>query len=551
MRVAAAQINLWVGGLDSNVSAMVSVLTRARVQQCQLVVFPELAVTGYPPEDLLLRSGFVDANRRALDAVAANTGSETALIGFVDAEDGLVYNAAAICRHGQVLGIYRKQSLPNYSVFDEIRYFRPGSGQPTTFEIGSARVRVAICEDIWDPHGPLADVGADGADLVAVLNASPYRAGRLAERAEILAGLARRVRCPIVYTNLVGGQDELVFDGASMVLDRNGDLLARGAQFAEDLVICDLDVGPPPSGSPAPRPPTVQPVLGEAAEVYGALVLGTRDYVTKNGFSDATIGLSGGVDSALVAAIATDALGPTRVHGVAMPSRYSSPESLADAAELAANLGIDFRTIVIEEAHSAFEALLADSFEGRVPGLAEENVQARIRGTLLMALSNKLGWMVLATGNKSEMAVGFSTLYGDLAGGLAVIKDVPKILVYRLCHHRNSRALPGGGTSPPGFPIPDAILTKAPSAELRPDQRDDQSLPPYEVLDPILAAYVDSDTDLADLMAAGHDRATVERVIALVDRAEYKRRQSPPGLRVSAKAFGKDRRLPITNAYRH
>jgi NAD+ synthase (glutamine-hydrolysing) len=433
--------------------------------------------------------------------------------------------------------------------------------------VAGVRVGVSICEDAWSPTGPLAEEAAGGAELVVNLNASPYYAGRLAERERMLATRAADASCALVYVNQVGGQDELVFDGASLAFDANGRLVMRGPQFAEAVVVFDFDVRPvfrkrlldprgrataPPlpevvvtehAGAPGERraAPVTEP-LPRVREVYEALVLGTRDYVRKNGFSDVVVGLSGGVDSSLVACIAADALGPAHVHGVSMPSRFSSEGSRTDAARLAANLGIELRTVPIEPAHAALLEMLAPQFAGMAPDITEENIQARVRGIVLMALSNKFGWLVLTTGNKSEMAVGYATLYGDMAGGYAVIKDVPKTLVYQLCRDRNERA----GREV----IPASVLVKPPSAELRPDQRDDQSLPPYDVLDPVLEAYVEGDMSRAELEQAGFDPALVARVVAMVDRAEYKRRQAPPGVRVSPKAFGKDRRLPITNRYR-
>ncbi|HTJ75737.1 MAG TPA: NAD+ synthase, partial [Acidimicrobiales bacterium] len=463
-----------------------------------------------------------------------------------------------------------KRLLPNYAVFDEQRYFAPGHGDPNLFLIAGVRTGISICEDAWSPDGPIADQAAGGAELILNLNASPYYAGRLAERERMLATRAADASCALVYVNLVGGQDELVFDGASLVLDADGRVVARAPQFRQDDLIADLDIRPvfrkrllDPRGRatapPLPEivvtheprrnenacPPALHEPLPKAHEIYEALVIGTADYARKNGFTDAVLGLSGGVDSSLVAAIAADALGPGHVHGVCMPSRYSSPGSVTDALLLAESLGIETRTIPIEPAHTAFLQMLAPSFAGVPEDLTEENVQARIRGTTLMALSNKFGWLVLATGNKSEMAAGFSTLYGDLAGGFAVIKDVSKLTVYELCHDRNRRAV-AKGEAPP---VPPDVLTKPPSAELRADQRDDQSLPPYEELDPVLLAYVEGDATAGDLVAAGFDRDLVRRVVTLVDRAEYKRRQAPPGVRVTPKAFGKDRRLPITNRY--
>ena len=566
LRIALCQLNTTVGDLDGNTARILDALGTAETAGADLAAFPELAITGYPPEDLVLKPGFVADNRAALAKVAARTARCAAVVGFVDAGRDL-HNAAAVCIGGEVAGIYRKRLLPNYAVFDEQRYFTPGNEQPELYVIGGVRVGVSICEDAWSPNGPIAVQGLGGAELVVNINASPYFAGRLAARERMLATRAADASCALVYVNQVGGQDELVFDGASMVFDADGELRCRARQFTEDVVIVDLDVRPvfrkrllDPRGrintEPLPavvlteravadddyRPPVLEPELDRVAEVYEALVLGTRDYVRKNGFTDVVIGLSGGVDSALVAAIAADALGAEHVHGVSMPSRYSSEGSRTDAEELASALGIDFRTIAIEDAFAAFLGLLEPSFGGRPPDLTEENLQSRIRGVLLMALSNKFGWMVLTTGNKSEMAVGYSTLYGDTAGGFAVIKDVFKLQVYELCRYVNDRA--------GRMVIPEDVLTKPPSAELRPDQRDDQSLPPYEVLDPILEAYIEGDGTASELVAAGFDEAIVRRITRLVDLAEYKRRQSPPGVRVTPKAFGKDRRLPITNGYR-
>jgi len=565
LRIATCQLNTVVGDLDGNVAALLAMLDRAEAAGCDLAVFPELAITGYPPEDLLLKPGFVADNLASLEKVAARTGRCAAIVGFVDRSHDL-HNAAAVCAHGQVQGVYHKRLLPNYAVFDEQRYFAPGQGDPVLFLIGGVRVGVSICEDIWSPDGPAAVQAAGGAELVVNLNASPYYAGRLEERERMLGTRAADASCALVYVNQIGGQDELVFDGASLVIDASGAVLARAPQFAEDVMVVDLDVRPsfrkrlldprgrlwsPPlaqvtvTSEPADHDGRVDPTRAEPLprerEVYEALVLGTRDYVGKNGFTDVVLGLSGGVDSSLVAAVAVDALGVDHVHGVSMPSRYSSESSRTDAARLADVLGIDFRTIAIEPAHRAFLEMLAPSFAGTAEGLAEENVQARARGVTLMALSNKFGWLVLTTGNKSEMATGFSTLYGDSAGGFAVIKDVPKLMVYALCRDLNARA----GREV----ISEAVLDKPPSAELRPDQRDDQSLPPYEVLDPILEAYVENDLTAGELEAAGFNPELVRRVVGLVDRAEYKRRQYPPGVRVTPKAFGKDRRVPITNRY--
>ena len=560
IRIAACQINTVVGDLDGNVQRILDALEEAEAAGADVAVFPELAVTGYPHEDLLLKPGFVADNLEALDKLAARTGRCAAVVGFVDQRRDL-FNAAAVCANGKVLGTYHKRLLPNYAVFDEQRYFAHGTDTPMLFTIGGVRCGVSVCEDIWSPTGPMSEQAAGGAELMLNLNASPFYAGRLAERERMLATRAADASCALVYVNQVGGQDELVFDGASMVLDGHGDVVAAAPQFQEAVLVVDHEVRPsfrkrlldPRGRASAPTLPIVEvtsepnanddtrtsvvaPALDRADEVYAALVLGTRDYVRKNGFTDVVIGLSGGIDSSLVAVIAVDALGAEHVHGVSMPSRYSSAGSEDDAAVLAETLGIDYRTIAIEPAHAALTAMLAASFEGRPEDLAEENLQSRIRGVTLMALSNKFGWMVLTTGNKSEMAVGYSTLYGDTAGGFAVIKDVPKTLVFELSR-RTGR-------------IAESVLAKPPSAELRPDQRDDQSLPPYEVLDPILEAYVEGDVTAGELIDAGHDAELVRRIVRLVDLAEYKRRQTPPGVRVTPKAFGKDRRVPITNRYR-
>ena len=566
LRVAACQVNTVVGDLAGNVDRILAALARAEEAGCDLAVFPELAITGYPPEDLVLKPGFVADNRRALDDLAARTRSCAAVVGFVDVGHDLA-NAAAVCVGGTVVGTYHKRHLPNYSVFDEARYFLPGSGDPLLFRTAGVRVGVSICEDAWNPSGPIARAAAGGAGVVVNLNASPYHAGRLAERERMLATRALDAGCALVYVNQVGGQDELVFDGASLVIDDHGELIARAPQFSEHTLVVDIEVGAPfrkrlldPRGrqpvvalpvvelperpsaaTPAAHAHLVAPVLGRLEEIYRALVVGTHDYVTKNGFTDVVLGVSGGVDSSLVATIAVDAFGADRVHGVAMPSRYSSDASLDDAQQLGRNLGIEVRTIPIEPAHGALLEMLAPLLAERPPNLTEENLQSRVRGMVLMALANELGWLVLTTGNKSEAAVGFSTLYGDTAGAFAVIKDVPKGLVYELCRDRNRRA----GREL----ISESVLAKAPSAELRPDQRDDQSLPPYDVLDRVLAAYVNQDRTRAELHECGFDAGLVEQVVGLVDRAEFKRRQTPPGVRISTKAFGKDRRVPITNRY--
>ena len=564
LRVAAAQLNVVVGDLDGNAARILDAYDAAETAGCDLVVFPELTVTGYPPEDLLLRPAFIAQASESLEKIAARTARAVAVIGYPEPGRDL-HNAAAVCANGRVYGVYRKQLLPNYAVFDEQRYFVAPREPLPVFNVAGAKVGVSICEDAWSPTGPILAEAAGGAELIVNLNASPYYAQRLAERETMLATRAADASVPIVYANLVGGQDELVFDGASLVFDEQGALIARAKQFAEDLLVVDIDVRGafhkrqldprgrlearvlpeihvsdprPPDKSLSPRIETVLPPL---EEVYTALVVGTRDYVRKNGFTDVLVGLSGGIDSALVAAVAADALGSEHVTGVLMPSRYSSDHSVSDALAVVANLGIKSFTVPIEPAHAAFESMLAPIFQGTGPGLAEENVQARVRGNVLMTMSNKFGWMVLTTGNKSEMATGYATLYGDMAGGFAVIKDVPKTLVYALCNDLNLRA--GRDV------IPRTVIEKPPSAELAPGQLDSDSLPPYEVLDPIIEGYVEDDLSVGELVARGHDPDLAQRVARMIDRNEYKRRQAAPGVRVSPKAFGKDRRLPITNRW--
>ncbi|MBI4883944.1 MAG: NAD+ synthase [Actinobacteria bacterium] len=568
LRIALAQINPTVGDLEGNVAKICAAYDEAETAGCDIVGFTELAVTGYPPEDLVLKPGFVADNLAALDRVAARTGRCVAVVGFV-ASDRDLYNAAAVCVGGKVVGTYRKRLLPNYAVFDEARYFKPGdvSDPYELYVIGGIKVGISICEDVWSATGPLAEQAAGGAELNININGSPYHAGKVSARERMLSTRAADASCALVYVNQVCGQDELVFDGGSMVFDAEGNLTARAALMREELLITDLEVEPvyrkrllDPRGHATDEPMRlvhiseaavpheshlVGPIAelpGDEAELYDAIVLGTRDYVRKNGFSDVVIGLSGGIDSTLVACVAVDALGADHVHGVSMPSRYSSEHSKSDAADLAKQLGIDSRTIAIEPAFTAYLEMTADSFAATPADLTEENLQSRIRGTTLMALSNKFGWMVLTTGNKSEVAVGYFTLYGDSVGGYAVIKDVFKTRVYDLCRYYNRRA----GREV----INESVISKPPSAELRPDQRDDQSLPPYEVLDPILRLYVEDDRTAAEIIELGHDEQLVRRVTRLVDLNEYKRRQCPPGVRVSPKAFGKDRRLPITNGYR-
>ncbi len=572
MRLALAQINPTVGDLAGNEALIRRDLAAARDAGAQVVVFPELALTGYPPEDLLLREDFLAAAREALHRVAAEAQGIVALVGVPErAED--VYNSAAILADGAVQGFYRKVYLPNYGVFDEQRYFQSGP-RGGLIDAGGLRIGVTICEDIWEPGPPLTDEALAGATLVLNLSASPYHAGKGAQREEMFRQRARDSLVPLAYCNLVGGQDELVFDGHSLVIDHEGTIVARAAQFAEELLICEIDPEAaaaarlrdpghrpqarrtpadvavvaetgalPPAAGPAPAP-RLAPLLEPDPEVYAALCLGLHDYVAKNGFRHVVLGLSGGIDSALVACLAADALGPGRVTAVVMPSPYSSPETQGDARTLAASLGVQCLDVPIGETMAAYREALQAAVAGQDTGLMEENLQARIRGNLLMALSNAYGWLVITTGNKSEMSVGYSTLYGDSAGGFAVIKDCPKTLVYRLARLRNA-----GSDGRPG-PIPPSILERAPSAELRPGQKDEDSLPPYEVLDAILEGYVEDDLGRAALVATGLPAEAVERSIGLVDRAEYKRRQQPPGIKITPKAFGRDRRMPITNRYR-
>ena len=555
IRVALAQLNFCLGDFESNVASITEAYDRALEREAEVVVFSELAVCGYPPEDLLLKQRFLEDARAALEDVAAHTSNAVAVVGFPEQDGERIYNSAAVCHQGAVTGIYRKQLLPNYSVFDEKRYFTPGVSAGPIFQIAGVMVGISICEDQWFDEGPLNDQIASGVGLAISLNASPYQRGKDAARASTVIERVTSHKIPVVYVNQVGGQDELIFDGSSFVANSEGELIARLPQFEEAVQIVDLDVDECDSGElpvivtskkQKKKGEIAEPVVAEVddpiAEVWNALVLATRDYVNKNGFSEVVIGLSGGVDSSLVAAIAVDALGPERVHGVSMPSRYSSQGSEDDAAELARNFGIDFQTNPIEAGDTALTDMLESVFRGHSADLTEENLQSRLRGILLMAMSNKKGWLVLTTGNKSETSVGYSTLYGDTAGGFAVIKDCPKLLVYELCRWRNTQT-----TSPW---IPEASITKPPSAELRPDQTDDQSLPPYELLDPLLEAYVEQDRSAAELVAEGYDPEIVQQITRLVDLAEYKRRQSPPGPRISMKAFGKDRRLPITNRYR-
>ncbi len=559
LRIAGAQINLTVGDLDGNTERIADAMAWAEEARADLLLLPELAITGYPPEDLLLRDAFVERNLECLEALAQRAGRTVTIVGFVDRADPgdhqddavarNLANAAAILTGGEVREVYHKCLLPNYGVFDEARYFAAGGRPDLVVDIAGVPVGVSVCEDIWSETGPPSLQAAAGARLLLNINGSPYHLGKGAERAALLANQARRSAVPVVYVNMVGGQDELVFDGDSMVFDATGGLVYRAAQFDEERFVLDVPIPDGPLASPgggfhgvertALHPLVAVPRLSEDAEVYAALVTGLRDYVEKNGFREVVIGLSGGIDSALTAAIAVDALGPDAVWGVTMPARYSSTGSVDDSADLAHRLGCRFDVIEIDDIFASFLDALAPAFAGTEPGVAEENLQARIRGAILMALSNKFGGMVVATGNKSEMAVGYATLYGDMAGGYSVLKDVFKTLVYRLAEWRNRE----------GEVIPRSIIDKAPSAELRPDQKDSDSLPDYGLLDEILRRYVELDEAVDLIVGDGLDAATVEQVARMVDRNEYKRRQAAPGVRITRKAFGKDRRLPITNRF--
>jgi NAD+ synthase (glutamine-hydrolysing) len=541
VRIALGQLNTTVGDLDGNVARMVEWTNRAADAGADVICFPELAITGYPPEDLVLRPTFVQDNLAALDTLAASTaGSSCAvMVGFVDRSDLGLYNAAAVIRDGRVRERYHKIQLPNFGVFDEKRYFVPGTAA-CSVRLASSELGLSVCEDAWHGDAPFDEYARTHPRIVLNINGSPYHHGKGEERLEIARDRARQTGAWFVYVNAVGGQDELVFDGGSMVVSPDGQVVARGPMFQEDIVLVDI---PDVDDVPSTIARTEQPVWPTGPEqVYRALVLGLGDYVRKNGFVDVGIQMSGGIDSALVATLASDALGPEAVRLLAMPSEYSSPESVEDALDCAGRLGARIDVVPIIEVVDAYRRTLAELFAGTDEGTTEENLQARIRGTLLMALSNKFGSMALATGNKSEYAVGYATLYGDMAGGFAPIKDVPKTLVYEIAAWRNAH-----GSGEP--PIPERIMTKPPSAELRPNQLDTDSLPPYETLDPIIEAYVEDDDDVDVIVARGFDRATVERVARMIDRAEYKRRQAAPGVKITPKAFGRDRRLPITNRY--
>jgi NAD+ synthase (glutamine-hydrolysing) len=553
IRAACSQINTTVGDLEGNRRKILQSFEGARGAAADLVVFPELCLTGYPPEDLLLKPKFVQDNLAALSDLAREVRGPAAVVGFVDRKGADLYNAAAVIYNGKVRAVYHKMLLPNYGVFDENRYFKAGD-KPLVFSLGPFVIGTAVCEDIWHGSGPVKAAVSSGAKLIATLHASPYYMGKVAQREKVVKALARDTGACIAYANAVGGQDELVFDGQSVVVDARGRIVRRAPAFKEHLLICDvgmparkgkpgknvvqLDAGYEPKSAPAPAAHHFEP-LEQVEEVYQALVLGVRDYVYKNGFKKVVIGLSGGVDSSLVAALAADALGKDGVTGIFMPSRYSSQESETDAQLTASNLGIEFRNISIEHIYKMYLLVFESHFAGLPKDIAEENLQARIRGNVLMAFANKFGWMVLTTGNKSEMSTGYATLYGDMAGGLAAIKDVPKTLVYDLCRYRN-------GVS---AVIPERVLTKAPTAELRPNQKDTDTLPAYDVLDPVIKAYVEEDKHIKEIVGLGFDEQTVKRVLALVDRSEYKRRQSPPGIKITPRAFGRDRRMPITNRY--
>lgn len=573
-RLALAQINSTVGDLEGNSEKILTFVEEARSQGADLIAFPEMAVTGYPAEDLLYNTSFLNDNVQAMRRIVKASKGLTIILGFVDT-DGDIYNSAVVGHDGTIAGIYHKMYLPTYGVFDEDRYFQKGEHCPV-YIINGVRVGVNICEDIWQPLGPIVVQRELGAEVIVNINASPYYMGKQSDRERMLATRSSDNILYVAYLNTVGGQDELVFDGASLIFDPSGNLVARGKNFQEDLLITDIDVetvvrsrlrdtrtrketstSQQYIGSskvitvseymtmerPALEHHAIGPPMCEAEEVYTALVTGTRDYVKKSGFSQVIIGLSGGIDSSLTACVAVDALGSENVVGATMPSRFSSEGSVIDSQVLADNLGIEFWSIPIEPAHQTFLHMLRERFDGTEPGLAEENLQARIRGNLLMTIANKFGWLVLTTGNKSEMAMGYATLYGDMAGGFAVLKDVPKTLVYELARWRNEAGdLPNL--------VPQTVLEKPPSAELRPDQKDEDSLPPYSVLDHILKAYVEEDRSHQDLVSSGLDSELVARIITTVDRNEYKRRQSPPGVKITHKAFGKDRRLPIVNRYR-
>ena len=545
VRVAGAQIDLVVGDIAGNERRILEAMAWAEEQSADVLLLPELAVNGYPPEDLVLWEDFVDGGLGSLGRLARSSGDTAVVVGFVDrvAHDGLlagdsiertVANAAAVLHRGEIVGIYHKILLPNYGVFDEDRYFAQGNDPGRLWEIGGVATGVSVCEDIWSPSGPPAEQARAGARILFNINASPFHRGKAADREQMLAERAKEAGVPVVYLNLVGGQDELVFDGASLVLAADGTVVHRSPQFEEDLFVVDVPLTGEPIADGSPTP-----LLNSTEEVYKGLVTGLGDYVRKNGFSQVVIGLSGGIDSALTATIAVDALGPSAVWGISMPSRFSSQHSIDDARQLAEKLGIRFDMLPMDKAYASFLEILDPVFDGTDFGVAEENLQARARGAILMAISNKFGPMVVATGNKSEMAVGYATLYGDMVGGYAVLKDVFKTLIYELARWRNKD----------GAVIPQSSIDKQPSAELRPDQKDSDSLPPYELMDAVLERHIEADEGVSEIVAAGYDHALVSRLVRMVATNEYKRRQAAPGVKITTKAFGKDRRLPITNAY--
>ena len=555
LRLALAQLNVTVGDLDGNRRLIAEAIRRAQAWRADVVMVPELAIAGYPPEDLLLKPQFVEANRQALERLRPLARGIVALVGFVDRDrQGRLYNATAVLAQGRLSAVYRKRYLPNYGVFDEKRYFTPGQ-QPLLITVGGVRCGITICEDLWEMR-PCQELASLGAQVVLNTSASPYHAGKMRLRERLFAQRARRNRLAVAYCNVVGGQDELVFDGASLVLDAHGRLLVRGAQFRDDLLVFDVTQAHAGPGSktktarslsgPSPERPALPRVarrtLASLEEIYEALLLGVRDYVRKNGFSTVVLGLSGGVDSALTACLAVDALGPAHVMGLVMPSRYSSAATQQDAKQLGAALGIAVQEVSIEPMFRVALKTLTPFFAGQAEDVTEQNLQARIRGMILMAFSNKFGWLVLTTGNKSEIATGYCTLYGDMVGGFAVIKDVPKMLVYQLARYRNQRG--------PGTPIANSVLQRPPSAELARHQTDQDTLPPYEMLDRLLKSYVEENRSLCQMVHDEYlDPSTVRRVIRMVDHAEYKRRQGAPGIKITPRAFGRDRRMPITNRY--
>lgn len=534
-RVALAQINPTVGDIDGNTLKIIDYIKKAKKQNAGIVLFPELAVTGYPPEDLLLKPDFIERNLMAIKKIEKETAGLTVIAGFVDKKEGL-YNAAAIFNNGRLLDVYHKMHLPNYGVFDEYRYFQAGT-KPSVYKINGMVVGIEICEDIWESE-TMKSQKESGAEIIFSINASPYHMGKLCLRKEMLSKKASDNKIPIVYVNMVGGQDELVFDGGSMIIDKNGRLILVGQQFEETLIVSDIKL----ESNLAPNINCVLTTYPVEEEIYRALVLGAKDYVHKNGFEKVVIGLSGGIDSSLVAAIAVDAIGKENVIGIFMPSQYTSKQSEDDAFELAGNLGIKIKKIPIDPIFKGYLESFEHEFKDLPQDITEENLQSRIRGNILMAFSNKFGWLVLTTGNKSEMSVGYATLYGDMAGGFAIIKDVPKTLVYQICKWINKekgRAL-----------IPEQVLTKEPTAELKPGQKDSDTLPPYDMLDNIIKAYVEEDKGFNEILALNNNKEILQKVIRMIDKSEYKRRQSPPGVKITPRAFGKDRRFPITNKYR-